>query len=492
MTTLERHQRMTVLKNELALRQKQRRFYDYYLEAGPLRRGLYRKHLEFFAAGSRFRERAAIAANRVGKTEGIGAYEITCHLTGNYPAWWTGRRFQTAISAWAGGESNEAVRDILQTKLLGPPGKEDLYGTGMIPKDCLASFSRKSHTPNAVESIFVRHVSGGISILTLKSYEQGRRKWQGTEQHVIWLDEEPPQDIYEEALTRTMTVPGEEHGGLLMATFTPLSGLTEVTLGFLPGGDVPEEHEMRKYVVQIDWNDVPHLSEKAKAELLTSYHPHQREARAKGRPVRGSGVIYPVDEDAVKVRDFLIPAHWKRAYALDVGWNCTAAVWGAIDPDSGVMYVYACYKAGQAEPPIHAGAIKGRGDWIPGTVDPASRGRSQRDGETLYQQYRDLRLSLTMADNRVHGEDGGIYQVWTALSTGMLKVFASCLPWFEEFRLYRRDEKGNIVKKDDHLMDTTRYLWMTGRDIAMQKPVAREAVKMFGVDRMGQPTAMCA
>ncbi len=44
------------------------------------------------------------------------------------------------------------------------------------------------------------------------------------------------------------------------------------------------------------------------------------------------------------------------------------------------------------------------------------------------------------------------------MSAGRLKVFDSCGAWFEEFRLYRRDEKGRIVKQHDHLMDCTRYL----------------------------------
>jgi phage terminase large subunit-like protein len=489
MNDQEKLTRMRALKAELDIRGKQRKFYDYYPDEGPLRRELYKKHLAFFGAGVQFRERAAIAANRVGKTEGIGAYEMTCHLTGIYPDWWDangGRRFKQPISAWAGGESNEAVRDIIQTKLLGPAGKEELYGTGMIPRDCLISYTRKSHIQNGVETIFVKHISGGISDLTLKSYEQGRRKWQGTEKHVVWLDEEPPQDIYEEALTRTMTVPGEEHGGMIMATFTPMMGLSEVTMGFMPGGEVPSLEEMTKFVCQIDWDDVPHLSEKAKKELLDSYHPHQREARTKGKPVRGSGVIYPVDEDSVKIKDFMIPAHWKRAFSLDVGWNCTAAAWLAINPETGMGIIYSCYKQGKAQPAVHAAAIKARGSWIPGCGDAAAV--NQDDGSKMLILYQNEGLNLILADKAV---ETGIYDVWTALANGQLKVFASCAEWFKEFRLYRRDEKGNIVKKDDHLMDVTRYLERSGRNIAIQKPVVDMYLKS-GSHQHSRPSAMCS
>jgi hypothetical protein len=77
---------------------KVRRFFP---DDGPLRRELYPRHLEFFSAAARFKERLFMAANRVGKSE-AGAYEVTCHLTGEYPSWWTGRRFSEPVEVWAG------------------------------------------------------------------------------------------------------------------------------------------------------------------------------------------------------------------------------------------------------------------------------------------------------------------------------------------------------------------------------------------------------
>jgi phage terminase large subunit-like protein len=468
MLTQEQKIEFMRLAEERERRTRTRRLYDYFPDTGPLRRELYPKHLAFFEAGAHFRERAMVAANRVGKSEGAGGYEMALHLTGRYPEWWKGRRFEKAISAWAGGDTTESTRDIIQAKLLGTPGSDKDFGTGLIPGDDIVSTTRRAHVANAVETIVVRHVSGGFSTLTLKSYEQGRKKWQGTEKHVVWFDEEPPLDIYEEGLTRTMTIKGEPRGGIVMATFTPLQGLSNVVLSFMPGGKIPGVNEMQKFVVFADWDDVPHLSAQAKAELLASYHPHQRAARSRGVPSLGSGAIYPVDEDFIKVPDFLIPPHWRRAYALDVGWRCTAAVWGAIDPETDITYIYAVYKRGMAEPPIHASAIKAKGAWIPGVIDPASRGGSQRDGEKLLKLYRDEELDLITADNAV---EVGIHDTWTALSTGQLKVFRSLSPWFDEFRIYRRNEAGKIVKENDHLMDTTRYLWRSGRKVAITKPI---------------------
>jgi hypothetical protein len=184
--------------------------------------------------------------------------------------------------------------------------------------------------------------------------------------------------------------------------------------------------------------------------MLSRYPPSQREARSKGVPSLGSGAIYPVPEDDILVKDFAIPDLWPRAYGLDVGWNRTAAIWGARDPQSGVIYLYSEHYMSQETPFVHAGAIKARGEWIPGVIDPASRGRSQRDGQQLIQNYIDLGLNVTPANNAV---EAGIQQVWNLLVSGQLKVFQSLSYFLEEYRKYQRDEKGHIKKVNDHLLD---------------------------------------
>jgi phage terminase large subunit-like protein len=206
-----------------------RRLWTYYPDEGPLRRELYPKHCAFFAAGAKHRERCMLAGNRTGKSEGVGAFEVTLHLTGLYPDWWVGRRFEGPVAAWACGTTNGTTRDIVQAKLLGTPGDPSMLGTGMVPADNLMNTVSKPGIPNAIESATVKHVSGGVSAVGFKSYEQGRKAFEGTERDVVWLDEEPPKSIYDECLIRTMTT-----NGLILCTFTPLEGLTEVALSFLP------------------------------------------------------------------------------------------------------------------------------------------------------------------------------------------------------------------------------------------------------------------
>src|SRR5215218_3469680 len=93
---------------EEADRRKRRRLIEtMYPETGPLRRELYARHMRFFRLGAQpgINERGFMAANRVGKTWGAGGYELTLHLTGDYPVWWEGRRFAHPVDAWAAGDT---------------------------------------------------------------------------------------------------------------------------------------------------------------------------------------------------------------------------------------------------------------------------------------------------------------------------------------------------------------------------------------------------
>lgn len=212
-----------------------RKFYELFPDTGPRRRELYPKQLAFFRAGAEHNERLFMAANRVGKTL-TGAFETTCHLTGLYPHWWEGRRFDRPVQWWAAGKTKETTRDIIQKELF---GTVDKFGTGMIPRKLLVGSPKvRPNSNGAIDFANVRHVSGGTSVIGLKSYEQGRDSFEGTAKDGIWLDEEPPEDVYSECLLRTTIVddsmPHEEaEGGIIFITFTPLEGTTQVVQSFL-------------------------------------------------------------------------------------------------------------------------------------------------------------------------------------------------------------------------------------------------------------------
>lgn len=488
---LPRHQQVAWLRTveEIEFRNSRRRLFAYFPDVGPLRRELYPQHLEFFRLGRKVKTRCFMAANRVGKTEGGGGFELTCHLTGLYPDWWEGHRFDRPIDAWAAGDTRETVRDIIQAKLCGTEARP---GTGLIPGDLLMDRVKRPNGNGALDYVTVKHYTNGkydgLSRLGFKSYDQRRESFQGTEKDVIWLDEESDESIRAECLLRLMTT-----HGLLIETYTPLRGLTPTVLKYLgdengeadgiPTSRIKIDTFTDRGLVMAGWNDVPHLGEAEKARMLAESEPFLRDARSKGIPSLGAGAIYPVPEEEITVDDFQIPAHWPRVYGMDVGWKVTAAVWGAWDRDTDVVYLYSLHYQGESEPSTHAAGINARGRGIPGVIDPASRGRAQKDGETLLENYRDLGLDLIEADN---SRESGLTFVHMRLATGRLKVFRSMKQWFREYRIYRRDEKGKIVKENDHAMDATRYLVISGLDVARIPTLASGVAKyrqLRGLDK---------
>lgn len=228
---------------------------------------------------------------------------------------------------------------------------------------------------------------------------------------------------------------------------------------------------MAKYCVFVEWEDVPHLDADTKATILAGIPPWQRDSRTKGKPQLGAGAIYQVPESEIVIAGFEIPKHYVRCFGMDVGWNRTAAIWGAYDRESSTLYIYDEYYRGQAEPSVHAAGIHQRGKWIPGVIDPASRQRMQADGEKLLELYQNLGLDIEPAAKQTR--ESGIYTVWEMFSQNRLKIFRACQNTLSEYRLYRRDEKGEVVKKNDHLMDALRYLVMSGIERAKVEPSSR-------------------
>jgi phage terminase large subunit-like protein len=417
-------------------------------------RSLYPKHLKFFDAGNKYKLRLLMAGNRVGKTLASG-FEIACHVTGNYPDWWAGKKFEHANNWWVCGVDSKVILSTLQPLFLGPVGN---FGTGLIPYDNLdfdtLKDAKKADTP--ISMFRIKHKSGGMSSIEFKSYESGRESFQSYAGN-IWLDEEPPLPIYSECLMRTM---GDY---IMMITFTPLKGPTDTILNFLDGKQYFEgEIGDGKHVTMATWDDVPHISEEDKKVLLAATPPWLREARSKGIPQMGSGAIYQVPLSDIQVKRFEIPKHWKRYAGMDVG-NKTACIWFAIDPSTNTHYGYHEYYREGELPSVHVQSIAGPGKWIPIAIDHAAHGRSQIDGKNLFDMYEELGLKLHNADKSV---ETGLYTCWELLSTGKVKIFDDLKRFAEEYQMYRKDEKGRVVKDKDHIMDSFRYAMMTGRDLA--------------------------
>lgn len=410
----------------------------------------YPKQLAFHA--SLVRERAFLAANQVGKTLGGGA-EVAMHLTGRYPEWWVGRRFDKPVRAMAGSESAELTRKGVQRILLGPPEDKAAWGTGFIPADAIVTYSSRAGVADAVASLTVKHSSGGNSVIQFASYDQGRSKWQADTLDLVWFDEEPPPDVYTEGLTRTNAT-----GGIVFGTFTPLKGMSDVVMRF-----VQAEHRDRS-VTYMTIDDVGHLSAEDKERIISSYPPHELEARTNGIPMLGSGRIFPVTEESISIQGFTIQPHWPRIAGIDFGWDHpTAAVWVTWDRDSDTVYIYDTYRAKEVTPVIVASAARKRGDWIPVAWPHDGLQHYKGSGKQLAQQYRDegvnfLRNNATF-DDGTNGVEAGLMLMLDRMQTGRLKVAAHLSDWWEEFRMYHRQD-GKVIKERDDLMAATRYAIM--------------------------------
>lgn len=434
----------------------------------------YRKQRDFHAAGSihGVRERLLMAGNQLGKTLAAAA-ETAMHLTGRYPDDWVGKKFNHPTTGWAASVTSQTTRDAIQRMLLGKPGE---WGTGMIPKELIVDIKRAPHgVPDAVESITVRYTSGGLSRITLKSYDQGRERFQGDTLDFIWFDEEPSDiGLYIEGLTRTNATKG-----ILYMTFTPLLGMSKVVKRYLV------EKSPGTHVTSMTIFDAEHYNDEERAAIIAAYPEHERKARAEGIPMLGSGAIFPIAEEMLKVRPFPIPNHWPRLVGLDFGWNHNfAAVWMAYDPDTDTLYVTDVFRQREATPSMHAVAIRAKGAWIPCAWPHDGLQHDKGSGKPLQQQYKEA--GVNMMPTRATWPDGsnsvepGIMEMLDRMQTGRLKVFDHLEEWFEEFRMYHRKD-GKIVKMDDDAMSATRYAVMMKRYAKVNEFMFRK----FGMEQPG-------
>jgi phage terminase large subunit-like protein len=417
----------------------------------------YPRQREFFDLGATKRERLLIAGNQNGKTH-AGGFEAALHLTGEYPDWWQGRRFDRPTKGWIAGETSLAVRDIQQKKLCGEPGVEVAFGTGMIPK---AAFIDKPSlargVTDAYDTIQVRHKTGGVSIGRFKSYEQGRTKFQGESLDWLWCDEEPPEDVYAEGLTRTVAT-----GGMAYMTFTPLKGRSSVVLRFL------DEPSPDRGVVSMTIDDAKHIPPEERARIIAGYLPHEREARARGVPILGSGRIFTTPEAMIVEAPIEhIPAYWRKLWGIDFGiGHPFAAVLALWDVDNDCIHIHQTIRMSDAIPIVHAAAMKPIGAAVPVAWPKDGADREHGSGEPLMALYKKQGLIMlpehaTWPDGSVSTE-AGLFDWDDREKTGRLKVAAHLSDWLEERRFYHRKD-GQIVKIKDDLMSATRMVLMSKR-----------------------------
>lgn len=427
----------------------------------------YPKQLEFFNAGA-FDERMFAAGNQRGKTQ-AGAFEIACHLTGIYPEWWKGRRFDRAVSAWACGESWTDVRDTAQTKLLGIPGVPELLGTGLIPRSKLVGPpAMRSGVPDSVDTVHVRHKSGGISILNFKAYEQTYRKFMGRPMDVIWLDEEPNMEIYSECLARTIHTKG-----MLYITNTPIHGQTELVDKFF-------NNTMPKFrtLIHMTKFDAPVPSAEDNERSMAKFPKWEWDSRLNGEPMQGEGRVFSLPREAVVEPATplgAIPESWTKLWGIDFGisdGHPFAAVLIFWDRDKDVIHVHDAYKMSGADILHHVVRMKQVGINVPvawphdGDKHIVNTGGGST-GEQLAALYKKAGVKMCPTHATFPGggynTEAGVLELEQRFISKRLIIASHLTELLDEYRNYHRKD-GLIVKKNDDLLSALRIAVMGRRD----------------------------
>ncbi|MDE7379528.1 MAG: terminase family protein, partial [Clostridia bacterium] len=399
------------------------------------------------------RNRWVFGGNRSGKTE-CGAVECIWLLRGIHPY----RKNRKDVFGWAVSLSQQVKRDVAQSKIL-----------KYLPKSWIADITMLSGRKDApasgiIDQIKIKNVFGGISTLGFKSCDQGREKCQGSSLDFVWLDEEPPKDVYEECVMRVM-----DRRGDIFGTMTPLKGETFIYNEiYLNRNNNPEVwHEF------MSWEDNPYLCKREIKLLTGSMDAAALDTRKYGKFTQGAGLVYPEFDRAVHVMPpFPVPAEWQDNISIDPGLNNPlSAHWYATDWD-GNVYVVAEHFAAGMDVDGHVARIKeisrklgwktdskGR---LYALIDSAANQRTLASVKSVAELFGEKGILVNTKVNK--DVFAGICRVKEYLKQGNGKpniyVFDTCVNMIAEFNGYHWADGDSPVKRDDHCMDELRYYIM--------------------------------
>jgi phage terminase large subunit-like protein len=437
------------------------------------------------------RNRWALGGNRTGKTE-CGAVEACWYARGNHPY----KEINTATRGWVVSLTNEVQRDVAQKKVLG-------YLDPKWIVDIHVRSGRKDDPENAIiDFIIIESVHGGHSVIGFKSCDQGRAKFQGTSQHYIWFDEEPPKEIYDECKMRVLDTQGDIWG-----TMTPLQGLTWVYDIIYMNEN--EDSHIEYWLMQ--WADNPHLNLNEIKQLEQTMSEEEREARQYGRFVAMSGLVYKEFNEDIHIIDPIdLPREWYDMITIDPGLAApTAGLFCACDDEGNIYIVNEHYKAGESIE-THAKILHAMAEemgW-----------RKTKDGylETLFDSaanQKTLAAEKSVAElfyeQKVYANTNVIKDKWTGIQRvkqflklrpndqievwpkgkPKLFIFRNCSNLIKEIKSYRwkppTEMGGDVdepIKKNDHALDALRYYIMSKPD-PYSEPAARPREKL--ADKLG-------
>ena len=411
---------------------------------------------DFINAASK--ETMLTGANQAGKSTAL-MMKFTYHVTGLYPSWYTGVRFNKPINCALGGETAQSTRDLLANRLLGPP--ED-RGAGYLPADSFepADITRMTGgVANQIDYFRVKHYDengecDGYSKAYVFSYSTGWRRLQGYSLDLVAIDEEPDMMVYEELSARTNAT-----GGHVDIAMTPLQGETELYLMF-EGAD----GEI-KQLINYDINKATHMAESQREHLLKKYENNPfAEARLYGRPVASQGLIYNVPQVNIPCEDFQLKKYYKQIIVIDLAHTVGkwAAVKLAVDPQSGITYAIQDFKAEGISVADFASRLMGMGGNEIPVAWPHDAMRQTSAG-TVVSQLRALGVNVLpeashmidpMTGTKTRAIMNIIEKALDLMNQGQfLFMGMGMASTLKEMRRYRHKEGKIVPRQDDHCID---------------------------------------
>lgn len=438
-----------------------------------------------------------VASNQTGKTV-AGTVQDAFDLTGLYPDWYEGYRFEKPIHLLCGGINNDKTRDLLQKALFGDPTeKESALGLGWVPKRCLdrKKISLKRGVSDAFLHVKVKHFTNGVhdgwSTCTFSSYESGKEAWMGDTIDIYHGDEECKMDIMAQMGRGCIA-----SGGRIRMTFTPENGETDVlqkvkqewSLHEATFADIAGEscsytfddgETLTLEPVYTMGGKLGHITAKTIENLSKDNPPWMMKTRMMGLPMIGEGLVFSYMENQFKIEPIEFPDYFKYIDAIDFGGlsstsHPTAFVRAAYDPQNDVIYIYDGFRlVGKEIPEVAAHILMKPHSNIVPVIWPHDGNKTLGQGGPTKNQYLNVGVNMyNEYGDKSHfrnppdeGKDelSGNYQILPGITEmsarfndGRLKVFSTVGDFFEEYRKYHMKD-GKIVDRHDDFMAATRY-----------------------------------
>lgn len=381
--------------------------------------------------------RALFWGNRVGKTE-AGAMEAARYLLGQHEY----KDIETPVEVWSLCPSFDAQFETTQPKLL-----------RYLPK------SQIEHITYMRGKIMSQIILKNGSRINFKSYEQGREKVQGAGKRLVWMDEEPPKDIYEELFVRQEAgVPLD-----LVLTMTPIKGMTWVYDEIYMSTDTE-----LYYVSTAGWDDNPWLTEEQKNLMSRGLTQAALEVRRYGRFTKRVGLVCSWWDREIHMRDYKeFPAHWTYYEVVDGGFSDPLAwLLIGVDHDDNVHVM-----DGYREPYLKTDQIKTRRDSKIGGIS-IRHGWTDDDNPRLVMELRGLGMKLTPVRKKAKETGSWDETLAEKLSEyGTVQVGTGKPRLFISNTLMRMDEKTGL-EQNWLMQEIENLLWVErlSKGVSEQKP----------------------